>query len=277
MEIRFISSLTAEDENAFAPALLKAVGALLDQMPIAYTIRIETTGAQVFQGPLVQRPDFGYTYSPTPYQKVYEADFSAFNSPGEYRLVVPGLGGSLPFMIHDGVAMAFARAYALGLYHQRCGTNTAMPFTRFTHDVCHSAPAAVVTAVGCVRVEGTASRAGRIGAAVATSAAVGGPQSVAFRNWGWPALEGVAQRGTYDFIRRCLAENPQERPADGQALVAEIAALMKEAGVTAPITVTRPAMLGPNSARNMTATKNTGKASTTSVTRISAASGQPPK
>jgi len=49
MEIRFISSLTAEDENLFAPALLKAVGALLDQLPIAYTIRIETTGAEVFQ------------------------------------------------------------------------------------------------------------------------------------------------------------------------------------------------------------------------------------
>lgn len=49
MEIHFISSLTAEDENVFAPALLKAVGALLDQFPIAYTMRIETTGAQVFQ------------------------------------------------------------------------------------------------------------------------------------------------------------------------------------------------------------------------------------
>jgi hypothetical protein len=49
MDIRFISSLTAEDENAFAPALLKAAGAVLDQFPIAYTLRIETTGAQVFQ------------------------------------------------------------------------------------------------------------------------------------------------------------------------------------------------------------------------------------
>lgn len=49
MEIRFISSLTPEDENAFAPALLKAVGAVLDQFPLAYTIRIETTGAQVYQ------------------------------------------------------------------------------------------------------------------------------------------------------------------------------------------------------------------------------------
>jgi hypothetical protein len=49
MEIRFISTLTAEDEDLFAPAVLKAVSALLDHAPIAYTIRIETTGAQVFQ------------------------------------------------------------------------------------------------------------------------------------------------------------------------------------------------------------------------------------
>ena len=49
MEIRFVSSLTAEDENYFAPALLKAIGVLLDQLPIAYTVRIETSGAQVLQ------------------------------------------------------------------------------------------------------------------------------------------------------------------------------------------------------------------------------------
>ena len=59
MEIRFVSSLTAEDENFVAPALLKAVGALLDQLPIAYTLRIETTGAQVLQhshSGFVERP-----------------------------------------------------------------------------------------------------------------------------------------------------------------------------------------------------------------------------
>ena len=49
MEIRFISSLTAEDEDLFAPAVLKSVSALLDQLPIAYTLRIETSGAQVYQ------------------------------------------------------------------------------------------------------------------------------------------------------------------------------------------------------------------------------------
>jgi hypothetical protein len=49
MEIRFVSSLTAEHENFIAPGLLKAISAILDQLPIAYTVRIETTGAQVFQ------------------------------------------------------------------------------------------------------------------------------------------------------------------------------------------------------------------------------------
>jgi hypothetical protein len=49
MDIRFISTLTAEDEGQMAPALMSAVTALLDALPIAYTLRIETLGAQVFQ------------------------------------------------------------------------------------------------------------------------------------------------------------------------------------------------------------------------------------
>jgi hypothetical protein len=102
-----------------------------------------SSGAQKYHGSLAQRADVGFSYSPTPYQQVYEADFSSFNTPGEYRLVVPGLGASLPFLIDKGIGMAFARAYALGLYHQRCGGSTAMPYTRFTHAACHSAPATV--------------------------------------------------------------------------------------------------------------------------------------
>ena len=49
MDIRFISSLTAEDENAIVPALLKAVAVILDQFPIAYTLRIVTSDAQIYQ------------------------------------------------------------------------------------------------------------------------------------------------------------------------------------------------------------------------------------
>ncbi|MEP7242428.1 MAG: hypothetical protein ABI885_01950, partial [Gammaproteobacteria bacterium] len=36
-------------EKLFAPGLLKAIAAILDQLPIAYTVRIETTGADIFQ------------------------------------------------------------------------------------------------------------------------------------------------------------------------------------------------------------------------------------
>src|ERR1051325_1861021 len=86
---------------------------------------------EVFRGPLTPRPDQGFPVSC--YQKVLEADFTAFQTPGEYRLFVPGLGTSFPFFIDDAVAGAFARAYALGLYHQRCGTSNALPLTRFTH------------------------------------------------------------------------------------------------------------------------------------------------
>jgi hypothetical protein len=49
VNIRFTSSLTPEDENAIAPALLKAVAGILDLLPIAYSIRIDTSDAQVYQ------------------------------------------------------------------------------------------------------------------------------------------------------------------------------------------------------------------------------------
>ena len=102
------------------------------------------TGGTVHQGKLTPRRDAGFDYAP--YQKVLEADFSEFKTPGEYRLTIPGLGASFPFYIDDGAAAAFARAYALGLYHQRCGMSSALPFTRFVHGACHIAPAEVPTA-----------------------------------------------------------------------------------------------------------------------------------
>ena len=114
-------------------------------VPVASGFKIVTaaTGATVFQGALTLRKDVGYVYAPLPYQKVLEADFSAFTTPGEYYLVVPGLGASLPFVLDEGIAMAWMRTYALGLYHQRCGTDNVLPFTRFVHDACHLAPAEV--------------------------------------------------------------------------------------------------------------------------------------
>ncbi len=103
------------------------------------------SGKTVFAGDLKPRRDEGYTYTVKPYQQIWQADFTALQAPGEYRLQVAGLGVSFPSVINEGVAANFARAYALGLYHQRCGAENALPFTRFVHDKCHTAPAEVPT------------------------------------------------------------------------------------------------------------------------------------
>ncbi len=49
MDIRFVSTLTAEDEDQIAPTLLKAAAAILDGLSLAYTLRIETTAQTVYQ------------------------------------------------------------------------------------------------------------------------------------------------------------------------------------------------------------------------------------
>jgi hypothetical protein len=48
MEIRVVSSLTPDDEVRVAPVLLDELAQLLGRMPIAYDIRIQTTGDRVF-------------------------------------------------------------------------------------------------------------------------------------------------------------------------------------------------------------------------------------
>jgi hypothetical protein len=47
--IRFTSTLTPEDENAIAPVVLKLMASVLDLLPIAYMVRIDTTDAHVYQ------------------------------------------------------------------------------------------------------------------------------------------------------------------------------------------------------------------------------------
>jgi len=49
VNVRFTSSLTPEDENLVAPAVLTAVAKILDLFPIAYMIRIDTEDGQVYQ------------------------------------------------------------------------------------------------------------------------------------------------------------------------------------------------------------------------------------
>lgn len=105
----------------------------------------DASGRVVFTGPLARREDIGFEDMVPPYRRVFEAEFTAVREPGLYRIRVPGLGASWPVRVDAGAAAAVARAYALGLYHQRCGAPNALPYTRFTRGACHTAPAEVPT------------------------------------------------------------------------------------------------------------------------------------
>lgn len=124
---------------------LGSLGELKLPQDVGFQLVDADTGKAAFEGRLRPRQDRGFELGIPPYERVFEADFSAFRRPGVYRLAVPGCGASLPFLIDDGVAAAFARTYALGIYHQRCGAENGLPFTRFTHAPCHMAPAAIPT------------------------------------------------------------------------------------------------------------------------------------
>jgi hypothetical protein len=121
----------------------------LGELPVptagSFQILNSQTKAAVFTGALKVRLDEGFSATPKPYQQVYEADFTAFTTPGEYVLFISGLGTSFPFRINDGITANFARTFALGLFNQRCGGANRMPHTRHTHEACHTAAVDVPT------------------------------------------------------------------------------------------------------------------------------------
>ena len=49
MHIELASTLTREDENKLALAVLKAVSGMLDMLPIAYVLRVETADQALHQ------------------------------------------------------------------------------------------------------------------------------------------------------------------------------------------------------------------------------------
>ncbi len=69
---------------------------------------------------------------------VYECDFSAFNTPGNYVLSVDGMGCSFPFVIN---ADAYREPYfwtMKGLFMQRSGIELKAPFADFSRPVPHN-------------------------------------------------------------------------------------------------------------------------------------------
>lgn len=106
---------------------------------------LDANNQVVFTGQLKPRLDVGYEYTPKPYQRVLEADFTSFSVPGVYKVQVPELGVSYAFTIHNEVFLSFARTFALGLLNQRCGFQVTKPYSRHQKNACHSALANIPT------------------------------------------------------------------------------------------------------------------------------------
>ena len=117
-----------------------------------FEVRPAGGGPVALRGTLRPRPDHGFPGSP--YQRVLEADLDDLAA-GRWELRVAGLGRSRPFRVDPGAVALWARTHALGLYHQRCGAENALPFTRFAHAACHVRPVEVAG-------EGLASVVGRL-------------------------------------------------------------------------------------------------------------------
>jgi hypothetical protein len=49
MEIHLVSSMTSDDECRLAPAMLTAIGRILDRLPISYSVRIQTAAGNAIQ------------------------------------------------------------------------------------------------------------------------------------------------------------------------------------------------------------------------------------
>jgi endoglucanase len=99
------------------------------------------SGSNVYQG----IPALLAANDPESGARVYGLDFSAVAVPGRYRLHVPGVGWSVPFVIGSDAHAPVRRALLRALYHQRCGTAIGPPYTEHAHAACHTAPAKLVT------------------------------------------------------------------------------------------------------------------------------------
>ena len=107
----------------------------------AFKLVDAVTGKEAFEGKIVPSPvcrkDGGAVKDRLSEARVWEMCFSGFDTPGRYRVVVPGVGVSFPFSIDAKTYNHVLGTLMRGFYHQRCGTELTAEFTRFTHPACH--------------------------------------------------------------------------------------------------------------------------------------------
>jgi len=69
---------------------------------------------------------------------LWECDFSSFQTPGEYIIVVERIGSSFSFRIDDDVYRKAFYTSIRGLYHQRSGIELSKPWADWVRPRCHN-------------------------------------------------------------------------------------------------------------------------------------------
>ena len=100
-----------------------------DNTPVSFYLLKDNDNSIAFTGNIIFRKgvtnetkadDAGITGSYIG-AEVYECEFSSFNTPGIYRLSVPGIGCSFPFEIKKDIYRQVYQKVAKGVYQQRSG------------------------------------------------------------------------------------------------------------------------------------------------------------
>jgi len=98
-----------------------------------------TSKTNVFEGTVAFRSKDILREGKTPVygEDIYEMDFSAFSTPGEYFVYIPGVGRSWSFRIDtDAIGEAFY-IHARGLFHQRSGMALEEEYTAWPMEADH--------------------------------------------------------------------------------------------------------------------------------------------
>jgi len=140
-------------KRAFLSVWLGTGGAYTFPEGLSFTLVDGATGQAVFSGKVARvmaadGTETLWTKPPKNYSgtAVYRMDFSAFTTPGTYRVCVEGVGCSYPFEISPSVWLKAFLIQMKGLYNQRSGVELGPPCTDFRKPRdFHPSEGAVVT------------------------------------------------------------------------------------------------------------------------------------
>lgn len=141
------STMVDEDihinQIGYQPGQFKQVVVAGKISPRATFQLLDAQDQAVFTGTLVSSG-----YDPDSDETVTQGDFSAFDTPGLYRVQVSGRGMSYPFTIGGDVYQPVLKLATRWLYLQRSGAAKDDPITGLKHSADHTTPAILYDAAG---------------------------------------------------------------------------------------------------------------------------------